>query len=86
MCVLSLRENNPNAPNRTIIRIVPNENPKAAWAAVRDNLQPQSVLTADEHGSYHDLVGLTVHRRVNHSLAYQVWTSDTSRPEAKYLV
>ncbi|MDW9776432.1 IS1595 family transposase [Sinorhizobium meliloti] len=71
MCVLSLREHNPDAPNRTVTRIVADENPKAAWAAVRDHIQAKSVLTADEHGSYDDLVGLAVLQRVNHSLAYQ---------------
>ena len=29
------------------------------------------MLTADEHGSYDDLVGLAIFQRVNHSKAYQ---------------
>jgi hypothetical protein len=83
MCVLSIREHNPDAPNRTITRIVSDENTKAAWAAVRDHVQPQAVLTADEHGSYDDLVGLAILRRVNHSLAYQTEDgTDTNRIES----
>jgi hypothetical protein len=46
MCVLSIREHNPDAPNRTITRVVSDENPKAAWAAARDHVQPRSLLTA----------------------------------------
>lgn len=42
---------------------VSDENPKTAWA-------PKSVLTADEHGSYDDRVGLAILRRVKHSLAH----------------
>ncbi|CAN7649044.1 transposase [Ensifer adhaerens] len=68
--VLSLREHNPDAPNCTITRVVSDENPKTAWAAVRDHIQPKSVLTADEHGSYDDRVGLAILRRVKHSLAH----------------
>jgi hypothetical protein len=45
MCVLSIREHNPDAPKRTITSVVSNENPKAAWAAVRDNVQPGAVST-----------------------------------------
>jgi hypothetical protein len=83
MCVLSIREHNPDAPNRTITRVVPDENPKAAWAAVRDNVQPGAVLTADEHGSYDDLVGLAILKRVNHSKAYQTEDgTDTNRIES----
>lgn len=82
MCVLSIREHNLDAPNRTITRVVSDENPKAAWAAVRDHVQPQSLLTADEHGSYDDLVGLAILRRVNHSQAYQTEDrTDTNRIE-----
>jgi ISXO2-like transposase domain/Transposase zinc-ribbon domain len=71
LCVLSLREHNTDGPNRTVTRIVSDENPKAAWAAVRDHVEGQSTITADEHNSYDDLVGLAQLRRVNHSLAYQ---------------
>ncbi|MGO6748264.1 transposase [Rhizobium ruizarguesonis] len=59
----------PDAPNRTITRVVSHENPKAAWAVVRDHVQPRVVLTADEHGSYDDLVGMAIIKRVNHSKA-----------------
>ena len=55
--------------------------PKRSWAAVRDNVQPQSFLTADEHGSYDDLVGLAILRRVNRSKAYQTGT-DTNPIES----
>jgi hypothetical protein len=83
MCVLSIREHNPDAPNRTITRVVSDENPKAAWAAVRDHVQPQAVLTADEHGSYDDLVGLAILKPVNHSKAYQTEDgTDTNRIES----
>ncbi|TCS05287.1 IS1595 family transposase [Rhizobium sp. BK418] len=83
MCVLSIREHNPDAPNRTITRIVSDENPKAAWAAVKDHVRPGAVLTADEHGSYDDLVGLAILKRVNHSLAYQTEDgTDTNRIES----
>lgn len=83
MCVLSIREHNRDAPNRTITRVVSDENPKAAWAAVRDNVQPGAVLTADEHGSYDDLVGLAILQRVNHSKAYQTEDgTDTNRIES----
>lgn len=83
MCVLSIREHNDNAPNRTITRVVSDENPKAAWAAVRDHVHPKSLLTADEHGSYDDLVGLAILQRVNHSKAYQTEDgTDTNRIES----
>ncbi|MGO7040034.1 IS1595 family transposase [Rhizobium acaciae] len=83
MCVLSIREHNLDAPNRTITRVVSDENPKAAWAAVRDHVQPRSLLTADEHGSYDDLVGLAILQRVNHSKAYQTEEgTDTNRIES----
>lgn len=83
LCVLSIREHNPDAPNRTITRVVSDENPKAAWASVRDHIQPQAVLTADEHGSYDDVVGLAILKRVNHSKAYQTEDgTDTNRIES----
>jgi hypothetical protein len=57
MCVLSIREHNPDAPKRTITSVVSNENPKAAWAALRDNacqgrsrrtdFQPSTVVQRD---------------------------------------
>lgn len=71
LCVLSLREHNKDAPNRTLTRVVRDENARDAWAAVRDHVEPRSMLAADEHGSYADLAGLAVLQRVNHSLAYQ---------------
>jgi hypothetical protein len=50
---------------------------------VRDNVQPGAVLTADEHGSYDDLVGLAILKRVNHSKAYQTEDgTDTNRIES----
>ncbi|OMQ42812.1 hypothetical protein BKP54_21250 [Ensifer sp. 1H6] len=70
--MLSLREHNPDAPNRTITRVVSDESPKTAWA-------PKSVLTADEHGSYDDRVGLAILRRVKHSLAHQRGRTTASR-------
>lgn len=83
MCVLSIREHNLDAPNRTITRVVSDENPKAAWAAVRDHVQLKAVLTADEHGSYDDLAGLAILQRVNHSKAYQTEDGvDTNRIES----
>lgn len=71
LCVLSLRESNPDAPNRTFTRVVLDENAKAAWAAARDNVSAGAVLIADEHSTYDDLVGLAELRRLNHSEAYQ---------------
>jgi hypothetical protein len=71
LCVLSLREHNKDAPNRTLTRVVRDENAADAWAAVRDHVESRSMVAADEHGSYDDLVGLAVLQRVNHSLAYQ---------------
>ncbi|WP_413990761.1 transposase [Labrys okinawensis] len=64
---MSIREHNPDAPDRTITRVVSDENPKAAWAAGNDHVRPGAVLTADEHGSYDDLIGLAILKRVNHS-------------------
>ncbi|GEC35879.1 hypothetical protein N181_31835 [Sinorhizobium fredii USDA 205] len=52
LCVLPLREHNKDAPNRTRTRVVRDENARDAWAAVRDHVEPRSVLAADEHGSY----------------------------------
>lgn len=41
-CVLSIREHNPDAPNRTITRAPPTRTRGRAWAAVRDHVQPQT--------------------------------------------
>lgn len=71
LCVLSLRESNPGAPNRTFTRVVLDEDAKAAWAAARDYVAAGTVFVADEHSSYNDLIGLGELRRVNHSKAYQ---------------
>ena len=35
LCVLSIREHNKDAPNRTVTRVIRDENGKDAWAAVR---------------------------------------------------
>lgn len=71
MCVLSIREINKDAPNRTLTRVVLSENAKDAWAFVRDHVHPDAYLVSDEHKSYNDLVGLVTARRVNHSKQYQ---------------
>lgn len=44
LCVLSLREHNKDAPNRTLTRVVRDENAKDAWTAVRDHVEPHSML------------------------------------------
>jgi hypothetical protein len=80
LCVLSLRESNPDAPNRTFTRVVVEENAKAAWAATRDYVSAGATVIADEHSSYDDLIGLADLRRVNHSEAYQ--TKDGSNTNA----
>jgi len=71
MCVLALREANPNGPNRTFTRVIKDENGKDTSHAVREHIAKGSTLTADEHHSYDDLVGLVNLRRVNHSQRYQ---------------
>jgi hypothetical protein len=71
MCVLALREANKHAPNRTLTRVIMDENGKDAWAAVAKHVDPKALLIADEHKAYDDLVGLVSMHRVNHSLQYQ---------------
>jgi hypothetical protein len=80
LCVLSLRESNPDAPNRTFTRVVLDENAKAAWAASRDYVAEGAVLIADEHSSYDDLVGLAELRRVNQARRIKPRTGRTRTP------
>ncbi|MCF1481637.1 IS1595 family transposase [Agrobacterium vitis] len=55
MCVLALREANKHAPNRTLTRVIMDENGKDAWAAVAKHVDPKALLIADEHKAYDDL-------------------------------
>lgn len=71
MCVLALREANKHAPNRTLTRVILDENGKDAWAVVEEHVRPRAYLIADEHRAYDDLVGLVRLSRVNHSRRYQ---------------
>ncbi|MBB3320469.1 IS1595 family transposase [Rhizobium sp. BK181] len=68
MCVLALREANRHAPNRTLTRVIMDENGKDAWAAVAKHVDPKALLIADEHKAYDDLIGLVQLTRVNHSM------------------
>ncbi|RDJ03255.1 IS1595 family transposase [Rhizobium grahamii] len=71
MCVLALREANRHAPNRTLTRVIMDENGKDTWAAVAKHVDPKALLIADEHKAYDDLIGLVQLTRVNHSQQYQ---------------
>ena len=51
--------------------MIMDENGKDAWAAVAKHVDPKSLLIADEHKAYDDLIGLVALTRVNHSLQYQ---------------
>jgi hypothetical protein len=57
MCVLALRETNPDGPNRIFTRAIRDENGKDTRHAVRERIVKDSTWTADEHHSYDDLVG-----------------------------
>ncbi len=71
LCVLTLREANRHAPNRTLTRVIMDENGKDAWAAVAKHVDPKALLIAHEHKAYDDLIGLVQLTRVNHSQQYQ---------------
>jgi hypothetical protein len=71
MCVLALREAKKHAPNRTLARVIMEENGKDAWAAVAKHVDLKAVLIADEHKADDNLVCLVSMRRVNQGLQYQ---------------
>jgi len=48
MCVLALREANRHAPNRTLTRVIMDENGKDAWSAVAKHVDPKALLVADK--------------------------------------
>jgi transposase-like protein len=66
-CVIAMREANIDAPNRTITRVVVEENNLDSWAFVKRHAAKDALVVADEHKAYDDLVGLVNMSRVNHS-------------------
>ncbi len=71
MCVLALREANKHAPNRTVTRVIWTRTERCPGLPLRNMSDRVSILIADEHRAYDDLVGLVALHRVNHSHRYQ---------------
>lgn len=69
-CVLAIREANADAPNRTVTRVIVEENNADSWSMVQSHVDKTAVLVADEHKAYDDLVGLVAMTRVNHSQSF----------------
>jgi hypothetical protein len=66
-CIMAMREANIGAPNRTITRVIMDENNLDSWAFVKKHVRKNARIVADEHKAYDDLIGLAKMTRVNHS-------------------
>lgn len=68
LCALAIRQR--GFLGRTFTRIIREEDSDAAWNAVKDHVSRDTMVFADEHASYDDVIGKNRMKRVNHSEAY----------------
>jgi hypothetical protein len=66
-CIMAMREANIGAPNRTINRVIIDENNLDSLAFVKKHMRKSARIVADEHKAYDDLIGLAKMTRVNQS-------------------